>query len=650
MAKLKLNISEKTTPGNLAKNNTIQGLRAFAVISVLMFHAFPEKVSYGYLGVDVFFVISGYLITNIIIVEYKQTNKINLRRFFIKRFLRIYPNLIIVIMVFYILGFLYFSPNTLISFAESAISSIFGFGNIYFSEKTYYFDNNSASQPLLNLWSLGVELQFYLLWSITLATALILRSNIQVLVRNIIFLNIIFIYLPSFFTVQQEFYLLPFRTLQFASGAYIAILLSKAKPKKSRFLFSQTINIFFIFLAIIVCLDFSSLNSTKTFITTLVTSLIILNSEKLKDKSIYFSLLDNPIMHHIGNLSYSMYLIHWPLLYYLKMIVPDVNFMNFGLNSQFNSIILYFALTYLGAIFIFYFVEKSVLRKNLKLWIGMFLVLLLISFCAVFSDGFPTRFNANLIKNLELHYGPENFGNIYGECWLPNQTNLIFSKNCHSPSNLAIIWGDSGSASLAAALKNNYDQGLTMFSKDGCPPKFIVDPQLLDGESCAVSNFEISQIIKKSNIKLVILNAQWEMYSKSDSNILQELNHSIKEMNNIGLQVYVIGSSPTWSRNLPDIIIEKGDKVGFSATKLYQPINDSSLKNSFIFESEFRNSLSNVLSTEKYYFSIVNLFCNNNGCNSFVPNSNYSLVTYDSFHLSPAAATYVVESFEKQIS
>lgn len=634
------------------KNNTIQGLRAFAVISVLLFHAFPEQVSYGYLGVDIFFVISGYLITNIIIVEYKQTNKINLRRFLIKRFLRIYPNLIIVIIVFYIPAILYSSPNTLISFAESSISSIFGVGNIYFSERTFYFDNNSVSQPLLNLWSLGVELQFYLLWGITLAVALILRSNIQVLVRNLIFLNLIFIYLPSFFTVQEEFYLLPFRTLQFASGAWIVILLSKAKPKKSRFYFVQTINILVIFLVLIIYLDFASLNSTKTFIATLCASLIILNSEKLKNKVTRFSLLDNRVMHHIGNLSYSMYLIHWPLLYYLKMIVPNFNLMNFGLNSQFNSIIyiLYFALTYFGALFIFHFVEKSALRKNLKLWISMFLVLCLISLSTVFSQGFPTRFDANLIKNLESHYGPKNFGDIYGECWLPNRTNLIFAKNCHSPANSAIIWGDSTSASLVAALKITYDQGLTTFSKDGCPPKFIVDSQLLDGESCAVSNFEISQIIKKSNIRVVILGAQWSLYSKSDSNILQELSDSIKEMNNLGLQVYVIGSSPTWSRNLPEIIIEKSDASGLRAKELYEPMNDSSIKNSFVFESEIRNSLSNVLVSEKYYFSIVDLFCNNNGCNPFVPNSNYSLVSYDSFHLSPDAASYVIEAFEKQIS
>ena len=143
----------------------ITGLRALAVISVLLFHISPKYLAGGYLGVDIFFVISGFLITTILLKEQNETGKVSLLKFYKRRLLRIAPATIFTVTIAIIFANLYLGSFDIRKISLSAIYSTFGFANLYFKNHlaTGYFAPSTALTPLLHLWSLGVEEQFYLL-------------------------------------------------------------------------------------------------------------------------------------------------------------------------------------------------------------------------------------------------------------------------------------------------------------------------------------------------------------------------------------------------------------------------------------------------------------------------------------------------------
>ena len=144
----------------------IDGLRAVAVLSVILFHINAKWIPGGFLGVDIFFVISGYLITLILTKEVASTNKVNIVNFYTRRIKRIIPALLFVLIPVFITAFLIMAPDNLLSLSKSMLWSFFSAANIYFfsSIDTGYFATGSNELPLLHLWSLGVEEQFYILW------------------------------------------------------------------------------------------------------------------------------------------------------------------------------------------------------------------------------------------------------------------------------------------------------------------------------------------------------------------------------------------------------------------------------------------------------------------------------------------------------
>src|SRR4051794_9723614 len=145
----------------LAYRPEIDGLRAIAVLGVLLFHAGFAAFSGGYAGVDVFFVISGYLITRIILRAI-DAGEFSFVAFFVNRVRRLFPALLTTVAVSVLVGGLLFSPPTMKKLAEAAIVSVLGLSNIYFWSEAGYWDIESAFKPLLHIWSLSLEEQFYM--------------------------------------------------------------------------------------------------------------------------------------------------------------------------------------------------------------------------------------------------------------------------------------------------------------------------------------------------------------------------------------------------------------------------------------------------------------------------------------------------------
>ena len=203
----------------------IEGLRAAAVGAVVLFHSGFGVVSGGFLGVDVFFVISGFLITRNIVYE-MEGNEFRLSYFYWRRILRLFPASATTILATLLAGFVLLPPEEVKQLAHSAISAIFAVSNIYFWMHVGYFDTDAHLKPLLHTWSLGVEEQFYLVWAPSLAVGLrfIRRRGMLWLIlaaaaASLMGATIVLDHDPS-----AAFYLAPFQIFEFAAGIWLALV------------------------------------------------------------------------------------------------------------------------------------------------------------------------------------------------------------------------------------------------------------------------------------------------------------------------------------------------------------------------------------------------------------------------------------------
>ena len=206
----------------------IDGLRALAIVLVVFYHA--QILIYdrnyflgGFIGVDVFFVLSGYLISRVIFSEIDLTDNFSLKNFYIRRARRILPMLFVVIIVSSPLAFAILEPKHLKEFSQSALSAIFSISNIYFYfSTTEYGAVDSLLKPLLNTWSLGVEEQFYLVFPITL---LLLKTKVRI-ISSLVFVFAISLGLSIYYSTENKdlaFYILPTRAWELLAGVFACL-------------------------------------------------------------------------------------------------------------------------------------------------------------------------------------------------------------------------------------------------------------------------------------------------------------------------------------------------------------------------------------------------------------------------------------------
>ena len=201
----------------------IDGLRAIAVVSVIIYHIESSLLPGGFLGVDIFFVISGFLITGLLLKELQKTEKLNLQAFYVRRVKRILPALLTVILSTLIVGFLIFTPADYFSLLKSAIASLLSLANVffYFNLDQGYFAKDTAEVPLLHMWSLAVEEQFYLIWPL-LMTFIYKKKGFTFLFYTLLIILIFSLTLAQTslkFDQPFAYYSLPTRAWELAAGA-----------------------------------------------------------------------------------------------------------------------------------------------------------------------------------------------------------------------------------------------------------------------------------------------------------------------------------------------------------------------------------------------------------------------------------------------
>ena len=298
----------------------IDGLRALAVLAVIIFHTDRNLLSGGFVGVDIFFVISGYLITSIIFNDIKN-DKFSIFHFYDRRVRRIIPALLFLLAISSIASYVILFPADLYKYAKSLLATLLFFSNIFFWRNSGYFAPTADTIPLLHTWSLSIEEQFYLFFPVFIITAFYLVKRKPK--KKIVFLLSLFFIVSLFLSIwgaenkpSASFYLLPTRAWELLLGALLAFLPKINFQSRYRALLtgSGIILVFVSFYFLSKELSFPGINA---LFPCLGAGMIILANHKRSGNFVSKLISIKPLVF-IGLISYSLYLWHWSFIVFYK--------------------------------------------------------------------------------------------------------------------------------------------------------------------------------------------------------------------------------------------------------------------------------------------------------------------------------------------
>lgn len=446
----------------------IDGLRAISIMGVVLYHAFPSLLTGGFIGVDVFFVISGYLISSIIFKSLKSS-EFSLIQFYKKRILRIFPALLTVLAVVYVCGWFFLFSKEFQQLGKHMAASAGFVQNLALLKEAGYFDTVSESKPLMHLWSLAIEEQFYIFYPLLIWATWKLGGKFTTIILPLLIASFAYSIYVIGINTSQAFFLPHARFWELLAGALLASLLQKP------FLLSRRlrqacafIGLLFIVGGYFVITPQSHFPGWWALLPTIGTFLIILSGP---DTWVNHHLLGSRPMQFVGQISYPLYLWHWPVLAFAFIVygahpAPAV-----------NAILL--AVSFVLAWVTYICIERP-LRFGRHL--GLKSVLLLISVMLIGFIGF------NTFKRDGLSFRPINKINTISnttslrqampmanaECGISmEERRHVF--NCFQDKAKPIryaVWGDSKAEALfwGLLLKQNSQYGWRTISSGSCPP------------------------------------------------------------------------------------------------------------------------------------------------------------------------------------
>lgn len=636
----------------------IDGLRAIAVSLVVGYHAWPKFFPGGYIGVDIFFVISGFLITGIIFDEIQKSN-FSILAFYKRRIRRIFPALFVVTLAVFIFGWFYLPVKEFKSLGLSLIGSAAFVQNFVLLGEVGYFDVEAIKKPLLHIWSLGIEEQYYIVWPVILCLIVRLRMN----VATVIFIMA----LASFWfgahllknSFNQAFYLpvARFWELLAGSGLAIGMLLVHEDPRIKHL---QSIAENFLHRILFMKGTPRQPDLGSHVGAMLALTLVIWGAFHFNQKTtwpgyhalvpvmgamglIFFhrswinqSLLSSKLMVFIGLISYPLYLWHFPIMAYAHNLRPD----GFSKWLMAELVLVSVLLSWLTQRWIEQPIRFGWLRQRavLPLLCGM-AVISMFGIYVYQTDGAIIRIPAEL--KVFMLTGEETSQHWrHGACLLgPNQSAASFAPDCSGEGGrpLLLLWGDSYAAAQYAGLntfKKEFGYDVAEYTSSACPPLLgYVHPER---EFCKNNNDFIMKRIEALKPEVVILHSTW-MYGRDVYN--KGFAETIPKLRALGVKkIVLLGPVPAWRE--PGL---SANVVGYYFShrrQLIPPVTQFRL-----IENDLEKQMREY--AEKFgidYISVKNVMCNDKGCLARIGPHQESLTAFDTGHMTLQGSTYLMRS------
>lgn len=490
----------------------VDGLRAIAIISVVAFHARLASFRGGFVGVDVFLVISGYLIGSLVYREVRESD-FSFLRFYERRVKRILPALLTVVFTCNAMAFVLLSPLELRRYCEESFAAVFSISNIYYWLHSNYFDPVTAYKPLLMTWSLGIEEQFYLLFplSLFLLHKLAKRSIFQWIVV-VVSLSFICSVIFTHFYPSAAFYLLPMRAWELGVGVLIAVYeVRREKPLRLSVAAANGLGYLGLALIAFPVVAYTESIGFPGFAAVLPTAgaACLINS---RQSFINRRFLASRPMVFVGLVSYSWYLWHWPLLSFARIVSGGM------LSVPRASVIAVLSLVL--AIFSHRFIEQP-FRKSVtpaaRLLVGYATLVVLLGAASLLGyvhSGWPARMPALVQAEATVDKVEHNVCLAGYDESAPRLRSPCVAED--TGPKLALL-GDSHAAALGTAMQELaswHGYGFEQLTKASCPPlptvprRWALHPTF--EETCAAFNRAVFQRVRSDRrINIVVLAGLW---------------------------------------------------------------------------------------------------------------------------------------------
>ena len=634
----------------------IDGLRAIAVIAVIGFHGAAARVPGGFVGVDVFFVISGFLISSIIIRGLDQNN-LSLAEFYARRVRRIFPALAVVLLTTLALGWFFFEPREYAALGKHVVAAGVFVSNVVLWRESGYFDTDSALKPLLHLWSLGVEEQFYLLWPLLLVATRRVTQKIWPTVAIICVVSFGFNLWQVRTDPSGAFYLPFSRFWELLAGAALACLKLRRTTWLDGMLSSESaatlvlrVREVMAFAGLVLigtaCLVFGAddaFPAWRALVPVSGAALVIAAGDRAWVNRV---LLSHKALVAVGVISYPLYLWHWPLLVFARS------------TSAFSAaprltVLAAIAVAFACSVLTYRMLEIPV-RRNFRRARSGLVVQLSSAITAIVamglvvsvSGGLSMRYPRAVRPLLEYQF---DHGDSYWNtrCLLENGSQR-FPAECTQnlegflPAQRMIVWGDSHATMLYRSLvqiSGIHGGKVGELTSGNCAPVMIFDRHAHPW--CLEQSREARERINQLRPATVVLAAAWMADVERSS--LDQIPETVRWLRGIGVKrIILVGPEPDWHEPFP--------------TEIARFMREQSL---MTIPSRLRYGLSPAMAVVDAHAALIasasgieyvspfNVFCNTDGCLTMVQGQNLTLTAWDNSHLTPEAADYLVNTAQR---
>jgi peptidoglycan/LPS O-acetylase OafA/YrhL len=626
----------------------------------------------GFIGVDVFFVISGYLITKIILAEL-GAGSFSLTGFYARRIRRIFPALFLLLAAASAAAYLLLLPYEMIAFGQSLIASAAFVSNVFFSGEIGYFDITAAQKPLLHLWSLAVEEQFYIFWPLIL-----LACHKNAGGKGAFFFCALLVcisLLHSEYLVHHArraaFFLMPARAWELGTGALLAmgagLGLLRHIPRRAAD-WASLAGIVLIATAIVSYDGFTTFPGKAALLPCLGAALII--AAGAQQTTLGGRLLALPPFALIGRISYSLYLWHWPILVFAQIYL--------GRELQWEEKCWALLLTAFAAYLSWRFVEEPFRRipvaaRSARAFAGGGAAAGLAFACAgwgmVSYDGFPHRIEAANSEIAKVRADHAAFARLPCLMWdanVPPVAGCLVGQQSTEGNYDVVLWGDSHSAQFAPvldALGKRLNFTARVISKAGCGPLpgMQFTQEAITIKACPEFNASVLQTVLNHSPGIVVLACRWDVYAtgawlvaesssarpsvaESLNTFISTLRNTIRTLTQAGHRVVIVGLVPVPTGDSVNCIqriqLTGRDASECAATSASRAETDSKVNALLQLAAGSLPNVAIVYPFERY--------CNAQACPILTADGRF--VYMDGSHLSPAGASLLGADLEAQIA